>query len=83
MDVSTADDAALGAGLTAEAAIRRMHVRDADGRLVDGAAAFARIWSSLPRTRLLGRVAGTRPALAVLEPAYRLFLKVRPLWRRA
>ena len=83
VDVSTADDAALGAGLTAEAAIRRMHVRDADGRLVDGAAAFARIWSSLPRTRLLGRVAGTGPALAVLEPAYRLFLKVRPLWRRA
>lgn len=83
VDVSSAGPEALGDGLTAEAALARMHVRDADGRLVDGAAAFARLWESLPRTRWLGRIAGTAPALLVLEPAYRLFLKVRPLWRRA
>jgi len=83
IDASSADATALGDGLTAEAALARMHVRDADGRLVHGAAAFARLWASLPRTRWLGRIAGSAPALALLEPAYRVFLKVRPLWRRA
>ena len=81
VDLSSADRAALGEGLSVERAMARMHVRDADGRLIDGAAAFASLWSVLPRTRLLGRLAGTRLALGVLEPAYRLFLKVRPLWR--
>ena len=81
VDVSR-DDAPLGPGLTREGAMARMHVRDEEGRLIDGAAAFAAIWKRLPATRLLGRVAGSRPALLILEPAYRLFLKVRPLWRR-
>ena len=58
-------------------------MREADGRLVSGAAAFAAMWRAFPKTRLLGWLAGTRPALALLEPAYRLFLKVRPLWRKA
>ena len=71
-----------GDDLDREAALARLHVRDADGRLVSGAAAFAAMWRAFPRTRALGRLAGTRPALAVLEPAYRLFLRARPLWRR-
>ena len=71
-----------GDDLDRQAALARMHVRDADGRLLSGAAAFAAMWRAFPKTRWLGRVAGTRPALAVLEPAYRLFLRARPLWRR-
>lgn len=79
--VDVADPAAVpGDDLDRAAALARMHVRDADGRLLSGAAAFAAMWRAF--TRALGRLAGTRPALALLEPAYRLFLKLRPLWRR-
>ena len=82
VDASRCAPEALGEGLTSERAIARMHVRDEDGRLIEGAAAFAAIWRRLPGTRLLGRVAGSRAALALLEPAYSLFLRLRPLWRR-
>lgn len=79
---STHGDAKLADDLTREAALARMHVRDADGQLISGAAAFAQMWQMFPKTRWLGRVAATRPALWVLEPAYRGFLALRPLWRR-
>lgn len=73
----------LGAGLDREAALRRFHVRDAQGRLVSGAAAFARLWRVLPHWRWLGRlvtlrVFGVRPLLPLAEAAYRLFLPLRP-----
>lgn len=68
--------------LTREAALARLHVRDANGQLLSGAAAFARLWQMFPHTRWLGRIAATPAALWVLEPTYRLFLRVRPLWRR-
>lgn len=77
------DQESLGADLNAEEALARMHVRDESGRLISGAAAFAAIWARFPKTRWLGRLMGTRPALWILEPGYRLFLKVRPLWRKA
>jgi len=82
VDASEAD-AELGTDLDRPDALARMHVRDANGRLIGGAAAFAAMWRAFPKTRWLGRIAGSRPALLVLEPGYRLFLKVRPLWRRA
>lgn len=79
--------AALGEGLDREAALRRFHVRDAQGRLVSGAAAFARLWQTLPGWRWLGRlvalkVLGVRPLLPVAEAAYRLFLPLRPTLAR-
>jgi len=77
------DESVLGEGLSREAALARMHVRDANGQLIGGAAAFAAIWSALPQFRWLGRIASTRPALWILEPGYKLFLKVRPLWQPA
>lgn len=84
VDVGRAADAPdLGAGLDREAALARFHVRDADGRLVSGAAAFARLWRTLPGWRWLGRlvdlrVFGLRPVLPVAEAAYRLSLPLRP-----
>jgi len=73
----------LGPGLDREAALRRFHVRAADGRLVSGAAAFARLWLALPGWRWLGRVVGlrvlgVRPVLPFAELAYRLSLPLRP-----
>ena len=73
----------LAPGLTREAALRRFHVRTADGRLVSGAEAFGHLWRSLPGWRWLGRliglrILGLRPLLAIAEAAYRLSLPLRP-----
>ena len=83
LDAANCDASMLGGDLDGQTALARMHVRDESGKLISGAAAFAAIWARLPRTRWLGKLMGTRPALWVLEPAYTVFLKIRPLWRKA
>jgi ubiquinone biosynthesis monooxygenase Coq7 len=74
--------AELGPGLERPAALARLHVRRADGTLLQGAAAFAEIWAALPRWRWLARLARLPGVLPLLELGYRGFLRVRPLWRR-
>jgi demethoxyubiquinone hydroxylase (CLK1/Coq7/Cat5 family) len=83
VDASACDPDALGADLPRSAALSRLHVRTADGSLVSGAAAFAALWARVPGYRWLAAVAAQRPAMAGLEAAYRAFLRLRPLWRRA
>lgn len=82
VDAANAQPETLGEDLTSHDALARMHVRDENGQLISGAAAFAAIWERLPKTRWLGKLMGSKPALFVLEPCYTLFLKVRPLWRK-
>ncbi|MFK7892811.1 MAG: DCC1-like thiol-disulfide oxidoreductase family protein [Granulosicoccus sp.] len=82
VDAANCDKRVLGDDLNTDQALARMHVRDETGKLVSGAAAFAAIWARMPKTRWLGKLLGSRPALFFLEPAYVLFLKVRPLWRK-
>ncbi|MCU0884459.1 MAG: DCC1-like thiol-disulfide oxidoreductase family protein [Beijerinckiaceae bacterium] len=76
-----ADAAVLPEGVSREAALARFHVRLGSGEVVSGAAAFIALWRATPRFRLLGRVASVPPLPWLLERAYGLFLKVRPLWR--
>ncbi|MFY7961506.1 MAG: thiol-disulfide oxidoreductase DCC family protein [Elsteraceae bacterium] len=83
VDVARCGPAALGPSLSTEAALARLHVRLTDGRLVSGAAAFAALWLSLPRWAWAGRIASLPVILPALELAYRGFLKLRRLWRRA
>lgn len=83
VDASSCDEAALGPGVDRAAALRRFHVREADGTLVSGAAAFVVIWRRLPAFRWLAALASSRPALAALEVGYGIFLRVRPWWRPA
>lgn len=78
----------LAPGLTRHDAMRRFHMRRADGKIVSGGAAFAELWSALPALAWAGRI-GRLPGIALLlEGAYRLFLPVRPVlqkmlrWRR-
>jgi 2-polyprenyl-6-hydroxyphenyl methylase/3-demethylubiquinone-9 3-methyltransferase len=83
VDVASAEAAALGEDLDRDAALARLHVRGADGRLFSGAAAFAAIWQRLPAYAWLGRVASQPPVRWLLEGGYRGFLAVRRLWRPA
>ena len=77
---------ALPEGLSREAAMARFHYRDADGRLLSGARAFAALWLRLsegrPLLRALARAANTHPALIAGEAAYRAFLPLRPAIQR-
>ena len=81
VDASRSAPGTMGADLDPRQALARMHVRRPDGTLVDGAAAFALLWQVFPATRRLGRIASLAPVTWVLEGAYRLFLRLRPLWR--
>jgi len=83
-DISGPATETLPDGLTQASARARFHVKSADGDILDGAAAFAHLWSNLSGFRLLGRVAQVPPILWLLERLYNGFLKLRPaLQRRA
>ncbi len=82
IDASSCDESTLGPGLTRQAALARFHVRRPDGSLTSGMAGFAALWQVLPKTAGLGRVAAIPPMPFLLDQAYRIFLLVRPLWRR-
>jgi predicted DCC family thiol-disulfide oxidoreductase YuxK len=73
--------AALGPGLTREAALARMHVRLADGTLLSGAAAFAAMWRQMPGFRWLGALLAIPPFGWFAEIGYRVFLLCRKVWR--
>lgn len=80
--VDVSSGTGLGEGLSCEAAMRRFHVRDAQGRLFSGAAAFARLWRALAGWRVLGCLFAWPPLSWALEAAYRIFLPVRPRLQR-
>jgi predicted DCC family thiol-disulfide oxidoreductase YuxK len=67
--------------LRREDALRRFHVRLADGVLVSGAAAFLALWRATPGFRFPARLLSARPVVAALDVAYDGFLKLRRLWR--
>lgn len=81
VDASSCDEAALGPGLDRTVVLSRFHVREADGTLTSGAAAFVVIWRRLPAFAWIASLASTRPVLAVLDAGYRIFLRARRLWR--
>lgn len=81
VDAAVCPVAALGADLSRERAMARLHVRKADGQLTSGARAFTTLWRGIPRTAFLGRLLEHRPVLALLELGYRVLLLVRRAWR--
>ena len=81
IDASRCAPQELGVDLDREAAPARLHVRRADGTLVDGAAAFATLWQRLPKLAWLGRIASQPVVLPLFNGVYFTFLRVRRLWR--
>lgn len=81
VDASKAD-AELGADLDRDTALARFHVRDRDGMLVSGAAAFVAVWAVLPRWRWAAGLARLPGMGVTMETAYRMFLRVRPALSR-
>ncbi len=77
VDVSQ-PSASTGPGLDREAAMARFHIRDAQGRLHSGAAAFVEIWRTVPGWRHAARLAALPGVMFGLERSYRFFLKIRP-----
>ena len=64
-----------------DALLNRFHAREGD-RMLSGAAAFAAMWRAIPLLRPLGEAARFPPLLALLELAYRGFLRIRPALQR-
>lgn len=58
--------------------LARFHVQREDGSRLDGAAAFVAMWQRLPGWRWLAKLASVPGMLAVMELAYRGFLRIRP-----
>lgn len=82
VDAAACAPEALGPNLARPEALARLHLRQADGCLIQGAAAFLHLWAALPRTARWARWALARPRLvALLDLAYEGFLRLRRLWR--
>jgi len=81
INVSMNETAAIITGLDKATALKRFHVRDADGRLVSGAEGFGHLWLALPAWRWLGRIVLLPGVLQATEVVYRGFLVVRPAFQ--
>lgn len=72
----------LPAGTTRQQLLARFHVQRENGELLSGAKAFLALWATLPGWRWLS-LAGRVPGAAwLMERAYRLFLRGRPMLQR-
>ena len=79
IDATIADNAACP--IDRADLLARFHASE-DGKLLSGAAAFAAMWRQIPMLRPFGLAARAPFALAILERAYRQFLRVRPRLQR-
>jgi predicted DCC family thiol-disulfide oxidoreductase YuxK len=81
IDISADGENAASCPIDRGELLARFHAEE-DGRMLSGAAAFAAMWRAIPVLRPLGLVARNGLVLALLERAYRAFLKIRPALQR-
>lgn len=65
-------------GLSADAAMRRFHVRRSDGTTLSGARAFIELWSKTPRLAWISHLARWPIAVRALDGLYSALLIIRP-----
>jgi predicted DCC family thiol-disulfide oxidoreductase YuxK len=73
IDLHQAADELNAVGLDTETAMRRIHLRAPDGRLISGVPAFVSLWDELPVYRLLARAVRALRLSAPLDWGYRHF----------
>ena len=78
IDVASAD---ATCPIDRAALLARFHACE-DGRMLEGAAAFAAMWRAIPLLRPFGLLARYRPVLALLDGLYTYFLRWRPALQR-
>lgn len=76
-DIQQEADTLQAHGLSWEQAMQRMHVRDSDGQMVSGAAAFAVLWRQFPRYRFLAGFVSLPGVHWVAEQVYTVFARRR------
>ena len=77
MDIQQEANTLQANGLSWEQAMQRMHVRDSDGRMVSGAAAFVALWRHIPRYRFLARLVALPGIYWTAEQVYSMFARRR------
>ncbi|WP_462321151.1 thiol-disulfide oxidoreductase DCC family protein [Halochromatium sp.] len=77
IDITQEADALAKAGLDLPSAMRRLHVRDSEGRVLSGVEAFIAIWQRLPRWHLLAKLVTGLRLTRPLEWGYRHFAERR------
>lgn len=80
MDASICAEKELGARLVRQSALARLHVRNAECELVQGAAAFVEMWRHLPTLAWITPFLSSRIAIRFLDLLYGVFLTIRQLW---
>ena len=77
LDIMDSGDTLQAHGLSWQQAMQRIHVKDSDGHMVSGAAAFAALWRHIPRYRFLA-VLVTLPGIHwIAEQVYSVFARRR------
>lgn len=82
LDVSTDAQQDLGDNLDQNKAMKRFHVRRADGTLLSGAAAFAEIWKKTVWMKPIGYLVGAPGLTRFFDWLYDRFLLIRPRLQR-
>lgn len=83
VDISSDEDWLKRLGLTREAAKRRLHVLDGDGRLLIGIDAFIALWQRMPRYRWLAWLIGSRAIRPIAACVYdRILAPALFAWNR-
>jgi len=78
VDITAPEFSASNEGLDPLEIQKVMHVRDSEGRLHTGVAAFIEIWKVIPGFRPVARLASCKPIRPVLDVGYQVFAKIRP-----
>ena len=82
IDAISCPEQDFGDELERDVALAQLHLRDGNGRLLQGAAAFVELWKHFPSLAWATPWLSQQAAIKFLDVMYRVFLRIRPLWRK-
>jgi predicted DCC family thiol-disulfide oxidoreductase YuxK len=78
VDVAGQGDSKVAPDLERTAAMKRFHVRQANGRLLSGAGAFAEVWKQIPGWAWAGHIVAVPGIRHLADGVYFIYLRYRP-----